>query len=125
MALKWVLSVDDVTLQEITIFTNSLCSVKSFESQSPSRVSQTVMDIQLLVNKNKNKITVVWIPSHVGITGNEKADLIAKIVTSTEIIQTFHSHDIKQEITNIDKNVNNKWQEKYTAASSGSMYRDI
>jgi len=102
-----------------------LCSVKSLESQSPSRVSQTVIDIQQLVNKNKNKITVVWIPKHVGLTGNEKTDLIAKIATSTESIQTFHSHDIKQEITNIDKYVNIKWQEKYTAASSGSMYRDI
>jgi len=83
------------------------------------------MDIQQLVNKNKNKITVVWIPSHVGISGNEKADLIAKIATSNESIQTFHPHDTKQEITNIDKYVTNKWQEKYTTASTGSVYRAI
>jgi len=120
-----ILSVDDVILQEITNFTDSLCSVKTLESQSEGQISNTVKDIHQLVNNNKNKITVVWIPSYVGITGNGMADLITKIETSKESIEIFHSHDINHEITNIVKYVNNNWQEKYTTASTGSVYRDI
>ncbi|WP_411016840.1 ribonuclease H family protein, partial [Salmonella sp. s51944] len=40
-------------------------------------ICQILQKIDLLYNSNK-EITLFWIPSHIGISGNDKADSAAK-----------------------------------------------
>ena len=43
--------------------------------------NETIMRIRSILIQNPNKIKIMWIPSHVGIIGNEKADEAASFAT--------------------------------------------
>ncbi|CAI6367237.1 unnamed protein product [Macrosiphum euphorbiae] len=55
-------------------------------------------------NYQFNDITLTWIPSHTGIEGNEKADMMAKQATSDQTIEMLNflsKDDLKREAKNI------------------------
>lgn len=56
------------------IFTDSLSSVTAIGSADQNNA--TILEIKNQLNSKKN-IKIAWIPSHVGIIGNEKADQLA------------------------------------------------
>ncbi|KAL4083656.1 hypothetical protein QTP88_028972 [Uroleucon formosanum] len=58
------------------IFTDSLSSVKCLSSHG--NINSFKSKIIEAVNNYENKITIVWIPGHSNIEGNEKADYLAK-----------------------------------------------
>ena len=41
------------------------------------------------IQESGRKITLVWVPTHVGIPGNEKADALAKVATTREQIDRW------------------------------------
>jgi len=40
------------------------------------------MEVEGLVNKYNRSVTVIWLPSHIGIKGNEFADTLANLATA-------------------------------------------
>lgn len=80
---------------KIAIFTDSLSSVQAIEKPiEETERTDIIKEITRLTTKIKNEkeatVTIVWIPSHCDITGNEIADQIAN--KSTEI------NEIEEEI---------------------------
>ena len=66
-------------LKEITIFSDSLSSINAIKSYSNK--SNIVKEIKFILHEMKLKnisVTLCWIPSHIGLEGNEKADIYAK-----------------------------------------------
>ena len=63
---------------------SSLQAVKGFKLEL-NLVYQSIKDYSHLTESGK-RIVVCWIPSHVNITGNERADLAAKSAV------TLHTH---------------------------------
>jgi hypothetical protein len=59
-----------------------------------------------LLNRQGKTVFFQWVPSHVGIYGNEKADLLAKKGTSLHIKQTLPNHET------IKRLIKGKTQEK-------------
>ena len=53
---------------------------------SPVTTSKLVKDCKDYLNKAalRNRITLVWVPRHFGVKGNEKADELAKIGSSAQ-----------------------------------------
>ena len=123
--LKNILNFESNTIFNFNfvIFTDSLSALKSLSSQK-SNSNQTLLDeILYYISLIKSVLQFVWIPSHLGIPGNEVADLLANSATT-------HSHiDIKVKLelqdlhSLVTSNINSKWQEKWS--KSTSLYYQI
>src|ERR1043165_6047672 len=77
------------------------------------------------INQISNNITFIWIPSHIGIEGDEEADRLAKKALSNPEINITISLEYKDTYTHIDKYILNKWQQQYTHCKEGRFYPDI
>lgn len=74
-------SKDVKTFENIAILTDSLSCVKLIGKYRPFAPDERVCNLINAVHESHakgNHITIVWIPSHVGIPGNETADNLAK-----------------------------------------------
>ena len=94
-ALKWVKT---AAPSNYVLFSDSLSSLKALTSEkTKSSRPNLIQEIQTLVgdiSKKKSNIELAWIPSHVGITGNEMADRLAKEATNKIQIDEL----VKQEL---------------------------
>ena len=60
--------------QSIVVATDSLSSLKSIQSGRSNTNPNILNDIKAIVTEIKTEIKIIWIPSHIGIAGNEVAD---------------------------------------------------
>jgi ribonuclease HI len=92
---------------KIIICTDSLSAVKGIQDSQTKH--PLVKEIQDQLTKTRTIFTFMWIPSHVGILGNEKADVEAKQAT----LETF-SRQYKVIYTDMYRNIREltrqKWQ---------------
>ena len=65
--------------------------------------------ISELQEKGK-EVTLVWVPAHVGIPGNEQADALAKAATTKDTTECWIPATIKDVKRIIDQNVLQQWQ---------------
>ena len=67
---------------------NSRGALESLSSKKPvhKEIVSKCKFIKKKINITGRKIKFVWLPSHVGISGNERADTLAKIGTQKESI---------------------------------------
>jgi ribonuclease HI len=59
------------------IITDSLSTIMAAESRTPAKNPKT-QTIRKMLDHEGPRITLLWVPSHKGIPGNEKADQVAK-----------------------------------------------
>ncbi|XP_068233495.1 uncharacterized protein [Palaemon carinicauda] len=76
----------------VVIHTDSRSPMQALQQEKNKENKALLADIKVLLyqnNERDRRVTLNWIPSHVGIPGNEKADELAK---STRHIQTVQVH---------------------------------
>jgi len=79
LALRWVISNSD---KNVRIFSDSYSSLQAIASgKSNCRPYLLLQVIGLVSNCSKN-VDFVWLPSHIGIKGNELADKLANAATT-------------------------------------------
>ena len=109
--------------RSIAIFSDSLSSVESIARMSSNSRPNLIKEVFDLGNKIKNNITVIWVPSHVGIAGNEEADKLAKAALQNIDVDI----KIKRERTELFGDISNvileKWQDLFNASSTGTQNR--
>jgi len=72
--------------KNFVIFSDSMSSLQSINSFNlDSDFVQKFLKDYTVLAKNSKKIILCWIPSHVGILGNEKADAAAKSALSLPV----------------------------------------
>lgn len=107
-------------IKNAALFTDSLSSLQALTSGQtktrPDKVDSILSLIGILKRENY-KIVLVWIPSHIGIEGNEMADKLAKTGSETgEITKTLPS--VSEIYSYIKKQVKEKFSHRW------NLYRD-
>jgi ribonuclease HI len=72
---------------EIVIITDSLSTIMAAENRTPTKNPKTEA-IRKMLDHERLRITLLWVPSHVAIPGNEKVDQAAKEALDEDISTT-------------------------------------
>lgn len=112
--------------RKISIFTDSQAALKAFDKPqiSSKLVRECVQELSYL--GTRNKLRLVWVPGHSGISGNERADELARQGSNTayigpEPVLCTPLCLIKAEIKSWRENE----QRKYWSQSSGLRYSKL
>ena len=93
------------------ILTDSLSAIRALQSYQVTRHYTLAAIYNLLESLDTNKVCFEWIPSHMGIKGNDKADKLANL--STNIALTKEIAQAKTEMNStIARYCANEWQTK-------------
>jgi CO dehydrogenase/acetyl-CoA synthase beta subunit len=106
---------------EIVIITDSLSTIMAAENRTPIKNCKA-QTIRKMLDHEGPRITFLWLPSHVGIPGNEKVDQAVKEALDEDISTTerYLPDDLKKWLTEEDfkkrekrwKNRNNEMNER-------------
>ena len=107
--------------QKILILTDSLSGLQALKNKNtknhPKLINQILNSSNNLTKAGK-QIEFIWIPAHVGIFGNEKADKAAKLSLKLPEI-SLNLPSSKSEIKSVTKQkINKKWQNIYQNSNS-------
>lgn len=95
--------------ERFIIHSDSLSVIQAI--QKPYNRHPTIQRIQdnlhKSIEKNK-KITILWIPSHVGVQGNEDVDAAAKRAASLDVVE-----DVPVPVADIKNHIKNKLKQKW------------
>ena len=91
-ALEWINNfIVGNTLRQFVIFTDSMAALMSLEN-SVSRKNQLVYDcwrILRILYDGGYCVIFQWVPSHIGISGNERADVVARDSLQLNYVERF------------------------------------
>ena len=123
-AVQWII---DSKILESVILTDCLSAIQAIKSgTSKFRPDNTMKILSLLDTTiyviNNLEVKLDWVPSHIGIPGNEAADVAAK--TAMTIGTPDSTLPAKAEIYIVIKKViNRKWQAQWNVTNKGRKYR--
>jgi ribonuclease HI len=106
----------DYTPKNITIFSDSKCSLEAIRTGICYSRPLILEKINTLINNisRKSSITFQWIPSHIGVLGNEKADKAAK---DAALQSESRNINLRYSITDIIRKIDcaswTLWQEDF------------
>ena len=125
-ALHWL--VTNHISKPIVIFTDSLSSVEAIQSQTSDSKPNLILRILKILKALQLQncpVTIAWIPSHVGIIGNERADALCKEATSHPTVDIEVGKELKDAYKDIDKHITTLWQKEYDSQTSGLHYKRL
>ncbi|GFX34535.1 RNase H domain-containing protein [Trichonephila clavipes] len=112
--------IDPKTLHKYCIYTDSMSVLEAIENYN-DRCHPVVWDIIDITSRLHGKgcdIQFCWIPSHIGIKGNEQADSVAQSAT-TELPITVPLCDMKRDIQH---RFYNAWQESWNLQTNNKLH---
>ena len=105
------------------IFSDSLSSIQTLENGCNNCVVHEEIKYCLYqLSCIGAQVTFCWIPSHIGINGNETADKLAKSATSQEMINFPLLKNISDINVLLKKRMMNKWQKQWDKSPKGRFY---
>jgi ribonuclease HI len=108
---------------QATIFTDSLSSVQSLRGTGDScrpDVEEEILHLNTRLKREGCEVTIAWIPAHIGIVGNERADKLAN--AGRESQNYIEVGLIESEIKSIVREtINNQWVEQWKVSHKGRM----
>jgi hypothetical protein len=113
------------TENKITIFSDSLSGLTSLRSPALKNSPNLVKEIYHLISTNKLKISLMWVPSHIGVVGNEHADRLAAMGTAHPTIDIEMMQDLKELKPKIKSHIDQLWQQKWDSLNKGDLYHRI
>jgi len=100
LPLQWVTSNSD---KNVCIFSDSYSSLQAIASGKSICRPDLLLQVIGLVSNYSKKVDFVWLPSHIGIRGNELADKLAKAATAKLSIDVNIGLELSEAYTLIDR----------------------
>lgn len=122
-ALTWVY---DKQIMKSVIFSDSLSALQVIKALkiSDSNIVKELFFMLYQIQNSGIEVAFAWVPSHVGIPGNEMVDKIAK--ESYDKPVTIFVNKSKRVIErNIDKSVMDIWQDRWDLSNKGRFYYSV
>ena len=95
--MEWVLTCEQGGSIEdnasVVVFSDSLSSLQSLRSQKSECRPNLINEIVALMNRVTSQLSIVWIPGHSGIKGNDCADRLAKESLNKPAVDVVVSND--------------------------------
>lgn len=107
IVLKEILIRND---KNFVIYSDSLSALQALNFNSTHPLVLEILEWIFLLNRKNKMIKFCWVPAHVGVTGNERVDEIAKNAITTSA-QRDIALPFRDFFPNIRKVIRNKWQE--------------
>ena len=114
--------------EEVVIFTDSLSAVQAIDAgESKARPNLTIEIINNIdeLAKNGKQCEIHWIPSHVGVEGNEAADILAKESTTHAIVDVHVNPELQDIYADIEMRINSLWQTRWDEETKGRHHHTI
>jgi ribonuclease HI/endonuclease/exonuclease/phosphatase family metal-dependent hydrolase len=126
-AVKWIIKQEKEKPQnkEYAIFSDSKSSLESITSGHSKSRPNLLIDVIELLNNSNSKIHIVYIPSHVGIHGNETVDRLAKAALDHPDVDMHVSMETEESFKLVRKYINAKWQKAWDQTKSAQSYKQI
>ena len=120
-AVTWIVN---TATSDVTIFSDSESSLRSLEDRSCK------LPLVASIHQMLNALTLIdvsfsWVKSHVGIVGNEAADVAAKEAASEDTDICYTSFPISYAKYVIRQETSDAWQQEYETSDTGSMTRTL
>ena len=109
---------DDPLHLILTDSLSSLLALKAFYPVNP--LVQDILQRLTVLNRTGKRVTLCWIPSHVGIAGNESADAAAKRAAQIECSRRFPlpARDFFPSVTSF---LLGRWQENWSSLRGNKL----
>jgi ribonuclease HI len=128
-ALEYLKNTNTEQKRKVIIITDSLEAVQSIEAAVVSLHKSTATDIIDVVNDmyaQETEVTLLWLPGHVGIQGNEVADRLAKLASSSHTPMFLDVYKTQTDINKyIAEIIEKEWQSNYNNSPAGKHYKQL
>ena len=112
------------TESHFVILTDSKSSLQSLESYKPTEYYPQCHSIWKLIREIPAKITFQWIPSHVGIPGNDRADHLAKLAAESGPVN-HPTSSVSSLLGDIRKTTRALWCNRWENGLNGRSFFDV
>ena len=119
-AIVYIVTIEQMH-RNITIFSDSRSAIESIDQLNPT--NPLVETIQNYIMEHQLKVTLCWVPSHVGIRGNERADKAARLASERDGIP--NSLITRQDFRNNVKIIMKDTCQRQWSNTCGNKLRDI
>ena len=116
---------EDATLAaDVVIFTDSMSTLQAIESLSvwPTNLEKAMACVERLLVRNGMRVLFQWVPSHVGLVGNERADQLAKF--GTRLLSPDYEEPLSYEgvSTIVREWERTRWYEDWDNSDKGRVF---
>jgi len=122
LALLWIIN---TLTEDVCIFSDSYSSLQAITSGKSVSRPNLLTDVLDLISKYHKTVKFIWLPSHIGIKGNELADRLANVATANSIIDLDIGLELSEAYNLVDRYIINKWQHRWDNEATGCHYRQI
>ena len=109
---------------DIVILSDSLSALEALKDCNHiDRDINKTLNIISEIQESGRKVTLVWVPVHTGIPGNEKAAALANAATTSEQINRWIPASIKDVKRSVARNIIQQWRTRWVADPRGQHYK--